>query len=300
MDLRRRRLLGLVPALAAGSLAGCSDGGAESGDGEATDPETTEPETTEASDDGEPLSIGRLEFAAAEPQGYRDYDPAADATFGPDETVWLYLEPEGVATEPAGGGEKRFSLEATYSVTDPGGREVDAEEQIFEQAVPASVDPLDLFVKFFFTPESSAASGVYEWTIELHDRIDGERTQTTAQFSIGTGSDYAEQFRRPIESELDVEIVDLQPGDGVVDFEYETDAPLDSEDGRYQMGFVAGRYARVVQSGWETERLRVVVTDGNGDRYRWHVTAETARAWNADEVTDEEFVRRVTETIESL
>lgn len=295
MNLRRRRFVGLVSALAAGPLAGCPDQGGEPGDGE-----TTEPETTESADDGEPLSMARVDLAAGEPQGYREYDPVEDATFGADEVVWLYLEPDGVATEPADSGEKRFSLAATYSVADPTGSEVDSEAQTFERAVPASRDLDDLFLYFFFTPESPTASGEYQWTVDLRDEIDGERARATAQFTIETGTDFVPQFRGPIESDLDVEIVELQVGAEAVDFEYETDAPLDSEDGRYQIGFVAGRYARVVQSGWEAEQLRVVVTDGNGDRYRWHVTAETARAWNADEVTDEEFVRRVLETIESL
>ena len=194
---RREAVIGGSAAWAA-LLAGCSGGGGND------DPSSRGP-----------VSIEEVAFAAGRPNGYGEYEPQPDATYGPDDVVWIYAELSAISGEPvnesdganrsdeaesgAGDGDGASSdgdgatgaeetivdvdLRQTLRVEDPDGALVVETTAEIQQTL--SVRQLDAFyIATDVLTAGTPAVGEYTATITVTDRVSETETTETATFSI--------------------------------------------------------------------------------------------------------------------
>jgi len=295
---RRTVLRATGLTLAGATLTGCSgDGG--TGTETATGTETT---TGTATGDGNDLSIEHARLVESRPTGYREYTAVSDAEYAIGDVVWIYFEPKGAATEPADGEDRRLSLSTTLTLENADGETVETLADDIERTVGPDESVSRLFLFWQLRLQSSLTPGEYTAVIGVTDDLAGADTETAVSFSV-TGrpaSDYQRSFRTAITSSLDVEVQSLRTSGGVVTLLYETPETVGTEAGNYQIGFIAGRYARLVSEGWDVDVLRVETVDGRGDRYTWAVDSQTALDWQADRITTEEFTESVLATLSEV
>ncbi|MHB9285633.1 hypothetical protein ACKVMT_01165 [Halobacteriales archaeon Cl-PHB] len=270
-------------------LAGCSGGdGDDGGDGEDGN---TSPTATAA-----PLSTGRVQFVADQPQGYREFEPVPDATYGTGDVVWLYVEPKNVATKTTDGASI-VDLTTTSTVENEAGETVYADERSIEQEIPPDEDIDELFLYFNFEPAGEVQPGTYTWTVEMSDTVANDSVELSREFTLEREVGI-QAYKQGIEKNTDVTIDRLtREGDEIV-LEYHSEhGRQDSKFGE-NIGFVAATFAVYVGNGWDVERLSVTTTTGDGGVYTWHVTRRTARAFYEERITTDEFVDRIFETFE--
>lgn len=286
-------------------VAGCGgDGGTTTptSEGTTTEMPTSGGTSTETPTTPESLAIEHVRFVTDRPRGYRQYTRTEDTTFGADETIWLYFEPTGVASERAGESTVRFSVVTTLTILGPDGGEVDTLSEEVTRTIDAKRDLSELFLFWQFDLPSGVPAGEYTARITVTDTLTDRSSTRTTLFTItetvtATESEYRTQFRRAIVSELDVDIQSLTVAGGTVDLVYETPASINSTAASQQIGYVAGAYAGVVDAGWETDRLRVTFVTAEGGRYRFRVEASVARDWIDGRISRDEFVDAVFETL---
>jgi len=167
-SLRRRRVLG---AIATGGLAGGT--GCDSSGSEDVDPA-----------DRGPLEVSEFAFAAGEPSGYGEYTAQPAETYAPDETVWLYLELDGVAAEPTDGGDRvRIDLRQGVTVDGPDGQELLAQEESYGGRYAP-----DQLERFYVTNDvalsPSIAAGSYEVTVTFTDAVSGTEDEASGSFDV--------------------------------------------------------------------------------------------------------------------
>jgi hypothetical protein len=312
----RRTILRGTGLAFAGVLAGCSDGGdggGADGDDGGTDGEGSDGDDGDAGSDGTdatespeetptpvPLSIENAKFITDRPEGFRQYTEVSDTRYATDETIWVYFEPKGVGTESAGEGQVRFSLTTSLTIVDPDGNEIYSQSKDVGRTVAEDRDLSELFLFWEFDLPDSAPDGRYTARVGFTDTIRGGSTEQRLRFTVTQGLEFQEAFRSAITSKLDVEIERLAVNDGTVNLVYETPHAGDSSDSDAQVGYIAGAYAGLVDSGWENDELRVHFTDANGDEYRWLVEATTAQQFMDEEISRDEYVQAIFETLEKV
>jgi len=102
-----------------------------------------------------------------------------------------------------------------------------------------------------------------------------------------------DSFRSRITQELDITVETLEERDREVVLVYESTRQTESGRWGYEVGFISARFARLVADGWDVDGLAATVTGREGRRRSWTVSAETGRAFIDDEITVDEFVDRV-------
>lgn len=167
---RRRTVLLTGSALLAGPmLGGCLDGngterpdnGGVSGPGE--------------NDTASEFGITDVELLSAEPEGYRNYQPAEDGQYTSGATVWLYVEPVGVTTARGDGGQQRVELTTEYAVFDGDGAELATERIEFQETVTDDeVEELYLYAQF--SPPEYSEFQEYIVEITVTDELSGAST----------------------------------------------------------------------------------------------------------------------------
>lgn len=115
----------------------------------------------------------------------------------------------------------------------------------------------------------------------------------------GTGGGFPSvaDYRSSLRQELDITIARLEVQDGTVLLAYESGYQTDTAEWGYEVGFISARFGRFVADGWDVDTLSGRVTASDGRTLGWEVSAETARAFVADEVTVDEFVERIFESM---
>ena len=97
---------------------------------------------------------------------------------------------------------------------------------------------------------------------------------------------------------VDLRSADLSGSTLVVD--YETTATTD-EEAVEELSYLVGTYVDVVDDGLETDRLEATVIDSADDtpRATWHVESAWAEEYTEEELSEEELLALVLETIDS-
>jgi hypothetical protein len=127
-----------------------------------------------------------------------------------------------------------------------------------------------------------------------------ERTATT-DTATATPTDtatpepnYAETFRSKVESQ--VAVLSLETGEAA-DLAYTSTAST-REEVVTEMAYVAGYYADVVDDGWPVSALRATPTRSDGVVIgEWRVESGWAESFNAGDLSDEEYLRKVLGTL---
>lgn len=169
MALSRRGLL-KVGAATTGwvSFAGCL------GDGSSGATTATE---------REPLSIDAV-LARERPDSHGDVVRETDGTYEPGETVWLYVEPAGVAVEETPAGERRVVLRQDLQVTDPHGSNVVDDTLDHEQVLTAGDDRAELFLLAEVRLPEPPHAGEHELSTTVVDETSGEEATATTTFTV--------------------------------------------------------------------------------------------------------------------
>lgn len=263
------------------------------------DTETRTTFTIDAKPDRE-LAIKHLRFVEDQPRGYREYTPVQDATYSLGDPIWIYYEPVGFGTEPADGSEVQFDLVTSLVVTAPDGTTIFDEDELLRESIPKS-DVDEQFIFWNVRLPDDAESGEYTAEVGLEDQVTDRTTETTVSFTVEEPEppDVVEKFPDLIEEELDVEVTAFEDAERAM-LEYDSPHAVNSEDGSYEIGFIIALFAEIVGDGWETEGLTATVTDGNGDRYQYRASAETAQAYIDEEIKFETYVDEVLETLEPV
>jgi|GEM_PF-3561056 len=199
--LPRRRLLVAGAGVATTSLAGCSVLGGGGGDDDVTD--------------RGPVTIDELRWIDGRPEGYDEYEPQTEATYSPDETIWLYLAVSDISGEPiedadaagATGEEQdataadtsngatdgsappeeperfRIDLRQELFVTDPEDEVAVSLDETFDRTLTAN--QLDAFyVATQIVLLGSDPVGEYEATVAIEDRVSGTSDEAVGTFRI--------------------------------------------------------------------------------------------------------------------
>jgi len=167
MPTRRTVLSGGGTALVA-TLAGCSFGSG-----------------SDSSEDSEAFGVSNLVFAASEPAGYMDYQEQPDATYDVEDTVWVYVNVDGVTTEAREDGRKRIWVSETLTLTDPTGETLIDDEVVVnsDREWDAEFDPAKLFLKNDVTLPANAAAGDYTVDVAVTDELGDETAATSGTFT---------------------------------------------------------------------------------------------------------------------
>lgn len=164
----RRQFVRLGAGALGVGLAGCSSDG-ESGDGGADDE----------------LGLSNLVFAAEEPGGYMDYEEQPDATYDADDTVWVYVNVDGVSSEENDDGTREVWIVEHLTVTDPAGETILDEEVLNSHRNWSADDDLDkLFLANDVTLPRGAESGEYTIEVSLEDRLAEETATISGNFQV--------------------------------------------------------------------------------------------------------------------
>ncbi|MEF8776393.1 MAG: hypothetical protein V5A43_07820 [Haloarculaceae archaeon] len=180
MALTRRRLLasGIGTATALG-LAGCES------DGTST---TTAPK---------PLELAEVTFCQSQPEGYEDYEPAPDATYGPADVIWVYLEPRGAAIDRSGAAP-RVRMTQSVDVVGPHDEVVLSDEQALERELP-SPDAADrLYLTSDVALSQPPHAGDHRLSITATDEVAAESVSETRSFTV-TGEGTIDHPSTPFE-----------------------------------------------------------------------------------------------------
>jgi hypothetical protein len=107
------------------------------------------------------------------------------------------------------------------------------------------------------------------------------------------------RFERAVESRgATVESLEFsqRSGDSLVDLRYSADVETEEDVGQ-SIGLIAGIYGEAVDDGWSHDRLEAnLVTESNERVATYTVQTDWAQQWANDELTDDQYVRRVVET----
>ncbi|MFC5368411.1 hypothetical protein [Salinirubrum litoreum] len=116
-----------------------------------------------------------------------------------------------------------------------------------------------------------------------------ETTQTTT-----SGPNYAQSFRSRVQSR--VSVLSLETAD-VAELAY-TSTAATREEVVTEMAYVAGYFAEVVGDGWSVTTLRATPTRSDGVVIgEWRAESAWAESFVAGDLSDEEYVRRVLDTL---
>lgn len=270
----------------AGAVAGCSDGG----DGGTPTPTST-PEPS--------LEIDRIQFVAERPTSYREYQPVEDKTYRLGGEAWVYFEPVGVQTESADSGSERIQLTLEPTFTDADGTVIKSDSQDVEKELTGGQTADDLFLWAGTPIPSDAATGTWQVEIAVTDDVSGATTTFTREFEVEAGeqTSYLDVFRESIESETDAEIQHLELEGATIVLEYESRYEAETDEWSGEIGWIGGLYAGFVGEGWSAERLSVTTDGSGGSTATWYVDRDDALAFINEEISNDEFGRRLFDTL---
>lgn len=243
------------------------------------------------------FALDHLRFLDSEPTGYREYSELEEATYEPDDRIWLYFEPVGVTFERVDG-ERWYELDVSVTVTGPDGKTSMPVKQTVRQQLPESRDPEKLYLAVDFAAPGPT-TGEYTTEITVRDVLAVEGTSMETTFTVDEPAQrYLSVFREVITAETEIDIERLDLTDGVLRLWYRTPHTYRDEAFGAEVGFVAGAYAGLLEEGLSATRLRVAGTDGDDQEFVYEIDAEIARAWNAGESTRDEYLEHVFDTLE--
>jgi hypothetical protein len=243
------------------------------------------------------FALDHFRFLDSEPSGYREYSALEEATYGPDERIWLYVEPVGVTFERVDGG-RWYELDVSVTITGPDGETSLPVKETVRRQLPESRDPETLYLAVDFAAPRPT-TGEYTAEISVRDVLAVEGTSMETTFTVeDPAQQYLSAFREVITAETEIVVDRLRLNDAVLRLWYRTpntygEAAFDGE-----VGFVAGAYAGLLEEGLSATRLRVSGTDGDGQEFVYEVDSERARAWNDGESTRDEYLDHVFDTLE--
>lgn len=262
----------------------------------------TEQITTFAVQEGEEFVIENASFLTGQPRGYRDFESLPSQTYSMLDSIWLYFEPTGFATEPAasGGGEVTFDLATSLVITGPSGEEVYANEDLLGRTV--SEERLDEYFAFWNASLPPGLDpGEYTAEVTVEDRLTDQSATTTATFTreLASYDQYAQQFRSTIDGDLDVTVTGPISNDPV-QLGYQSSYRIQTSSAANQIEYIADAFATLVGNGWDVVGLVATVTDGENTRYRYTISDETALAFINQEISAETYRQRVLNSLEEL
>ena len=258
--------------------------------------------TTFTIQSGEGPIIANPTFLTGRPRGYRDFDPVPNQTYTMLDSIWIYFEPTGFATEPVEGdrGTVTFDLVTSLVITGPSGEVVYANEDPLGRTV--SEDRLDEYFAFWNAGLPPGLDpGEYTAELTIEDRLIDRSTTTTATFTreLASYEQYAQRFRSAIDGTLDVTVTGPISNDPV-QLRYRSSYRVQTAGAANQIGYIADTFARLVGNGWDVTGLVATVTDGANDQYQVTITDETAREYINEEISAEVYRLRVRNSLEEL
>lgn len=258
--------------------------------------------TIEGDEPDEELGIDHVRLVDGQPAGYRQYTEQSQGIYGTADVVWIYYEPENLTAEDVDGGGVEIDITIELTVTDP-----DGETETFDDVIRQTVDEEELdelFLTWNFRPEEPVSTGEYTAVFSLTDEHTGQEASAETEFGIEEqepDAEFIDVFAASLrDEEIDIEIDGLAERDGIVELVYDSAEPIGSDESDFEISFVAGAFAANVGDGWGVTGLRATVLDSQGDPYRYTVDAGLAADWIDDQITDEEFIGPVFESLEPV
>lgn len=307
----------LVGATAIGvGLTGCLDAGngspietAETTPTANTTRPTTADETTDADlvNADEPLALRNVTFSDTKPAGYRDFDAVNDTAFDRGQSVYVYFEPRHVTLRRVGNDEVEYSLTIDVRIQD------DTESAVtsFSSDIADTHDASTDFAEFWTYQEVNIVTdfptGQFDLELTVIDDLTGDERTRTLTFTVvddsQEGDDYVETFQAVLadaeefDGTIDRLVVDT---DDVVRLRVATTSTAETDAWHGDIAYIAGVYAGLVDEGWETTRLVTILESGDGRRHRFVVERDDCLAWTNDDISTDEFLDRVMQSLEEV
>ncbi len=246
------------------------------------------------------LGIDHVRFVDAEPTGFREYTAVADPVYDASDDIWMYFEPTGIAVEQQNA-DGVTDFQASATLTDPDGEDAGRVSDRVTLSIPDGESTDELFVYFEL---SLREPRVGEYTVELSvfDRLLMKEATETTTFTIDdVGLERLEILREVVEDETDIDIHSLRLRDEGEQIRLRYDSAVAYEDNpdefSGEVGYIAGAYAGLLDEAFMPVRLSASGEDTSGAEFRYRVESDIAIEFLEEEITDEEFIDAVFETL---
>jgi|GEM_PF-2586479 len=245
----------------------------------------------------EVLELDDVVFIEEKPTEAGEYQERDNAVYGPDETVWVYMQPRGVGVEQTAADEWKTKLNVIATPTDPDGEELRSFRETMEVTMTEPGDTDRLFVAADIVINRPML-GEYTLAVECRDHITGDTTSTTRSFQMGGPElEGVERFREIIleDTEIEIERLDLRDGEDeqTLSLHYSTAHAYSTEEIDEEFGHIAGAFAVVLSEEFAPDSFRAVGTDAEGTEFSFSVDSDVARQFMADEISSEEYAEHV-------
>ncbi len=244
---------------------------------------------------GSELDLEHVRFVEGEPAGYREYTPVEDPVYAPNDEVWIYFEPVGVGVEMGDDDQRRIELSVRVTTTGPDGEELPRVRDTVERPIPDDRDLEELFLFVNFELQRPA-TGDHAVEIAVRDRISRSGASATTSFTVAEeGTDLVGVFRDAVAEEVTVDRLALR--EAVLRLHYHSGHAFGESAFTGEVGYIAGVYAAVVDEGLDADRLRATGRDAEDQEFVFEVESRHAQAWMDGEITEEEYVDHVLESL---
>ena len=142
---------------------------------------------TENSDAGEleiskEFSISNLVFCSEESEGYMNYAEQPGATYKPGDTVWIYMNLEGIKLNPNPDGTKEMWIRAYITLKAPNG-DILLNEEAHEEHRDVQANQNEMCLDAYINTTPQLTEGKYTVEIIVTDKL-ANRTATASNCFI--------------------------------------------------------------------------------------------------------------------
>jgi hypothetical protein len=131
------------------------------------------------------LDLSNIVFCSIKPKGYMVYNEHPKATYKPGQTVWIYMNLDGVSHNPNPDGTKEVWIKLHLRVKAPNGDTLLDQDLYNEHKnYQKKFNPGEMFLRVNLNTVSGMAEGRYIVGLELKDNLAGEQASASSVFSL--------------------------------------------------------------------------------------------------------------------
>jgi hypothetical protein len=139
-------------------------------------------ETENSGEISKEFSISNPVFCSEESKGYMDYAEQPGATYKPGDTIWIYMNLEGLKLNPNPDGTKEMWIRAYITLKAPNG-DILLKEEAHEEHRDVQANQNETFLDAYINTTPQLTEGKYTVEIIVTDKL-GNRTATASSCFI--------------------------------------------------------------------------------------------------------------------
>ncbi|KXB00603.1 hypothetical protein AKJ42_00050 [candidate division MSBL1 archaeon SCGC-AAA261C02] len=118
--------------------------------------------------------------------GYMNYEKQPDAIYTPDNTIWIYINVENEKYNLNPDGSFEIWLIADLSLKSPNNTAVPVSgyPSVIRENYPATRDPEEVYLGYYFTLSEGASKGEYTVTLTVTDKLADKTNTISSNFTV--------------------------------------------------------------------------------------------------------------------